>query len=144
MDQRVLTDLSRWQDRFRIHRRPLANPYWPYLAAKELGIEDAAWKTLPPPYAHGCLRYDNRRAVWECIYRCSRSNSVQSTDTLSLFESRPFFIQGREDAKCRSIYFSKQSSMVFQRNGQGLDAIVPLRFHLGCRLVNHGMKRGLR
>lgn len=38
--------------------RPLlANPHWPYLAAKELGVEDAARKTLPAPYAHWLARY---------------------------------------------------------------------------------------
>jgi 2,4-dienoyl-CoA reductase-like NADH-dependent reductase (Old Yellow Enzyme family) len=35
----------------------LANPHWPYLAAKELGIDEAAWKTLPAPYAHWLARY---------------------------------------------------------------------------------------
>jgi 2,4-dienoyl-CoA reductase-like NADH-dependent reductase (Old Yellow Enzyme family) len=35
----------------------LANPHWPYAAAKELGVEDAAWKTLPAPYAHWLARY---------------------------------------------------------------------------------------
>lgn len=38
--------------------RPLlAEPHWPYRAAKELGIEDAAWSTLPPAYAHWLARY---------------------------------------------------------------------------------------
>jgi 2,4-dienoyl-CoA reductase-like NADH-dependent reductase (Old Yellow Enzyme family) len=35
----------------------LANPHWPYQAAKELGIADAAMKTLPSPYAHWLARY---------------------------------------------------------------------------------------
>lgn len=35
----------------------LEDPHWPYRAAKELGIADAAWKTLPPPYAHWLARY---------------------------------------------------------------------------------------
>ncbi len=35
----------------------LANPHWPYVAAKELGIEQAAGRTLPPPYAHWLARY---------------------------------------------------------------------------------------
>lgn len=35
----------------------LANPHWPYWAAKELGVEGAAQKTLPPPYAHWLARY---------------------------------------------------------------------------------------
>ena len=38
--------------------RPLlADPHWPYRAAKELGIQDAAKKTLPIPYAHWLARY---------------------------------------------------------------------------------------
>ncbi|MCQ8241586.1 NADH:flavin oxidoreductase/NADH oxidase [Rhizosaccharibacter radicis] len=37
--------------------RPLlANPHWPYRAAKELEIKDPAW-VLPPPYAHWLARY---------------------------------------------------------------------------------------
>lgn len=38
--------------------RPLlANPHWPYRAARELGVENAAWKTLPASYAHWLARY---------------------------------------------------------------------------------------
>ncbi|MGC9158387.1 MAG: NADH:flavin oxidoreductase/NADH oxidase [Terracidiphilus sp.] len=38
--------------------RPLlADPHWPYRAARELGIENAAWKTLPASYAHWLARY---------------------------------------------------------------------------------------
>lgn len=38
--------------------RPLlANPHWPYAAAKELGLEEAAWATLPASYAHWLARY---------------------------------------------------------------------------------------
>lgn len=38
--------------------RPLlANPHWPYQAARELGVENAAWKTLPVSYAHWLARY---------------------------------------------------------------------------------------
>lgn len=38
--------------------RPLlADPHWPYRAAKELGVSDAAWATLPAPYAHWLARY---------------------------------------------------------------------------------------
>ncbi len=40
-----------------IGRPFLANPHWPYFAAKELGIEDAAFATLPAPYAHWLARY---------------------------------------------------------------------------------------
>ncbi len=37
--------------------RPLLeNPHWPYRAARELGVEKAAW-TLPTPYAHWLERY---------------------------------------------------------------------------------------
>jgi len=35
----------------------LANPHWPYFAAKELGIENGAAQTLPSPYAHWLARY---------------------------------------------------------------------------------------
>ncbi len=35
----------------------LANPHWPYFAAKELGVEAAATRTLPSPYAHWLARY---------------------------------------------------------------------------------------
>ncbi len=34
----------------------LANPHWPYAAARELGVERASW-TLPAPYAHWLERY---------------------------------------------------------------------------------------
>lgn len=38
--------------------RPLlADPHWPYAAAKALGIENPAWTTLPAPYAHWLARY---------------------------------------------------------------------------------------
>jgi NADPH2 dehydrogenase len=38
--------------------RPLLeNPHWPYDAARKLGVEKAAWATLPPPYAHWLDRY---------------------------------------------------------------------------------------
>ncbi len=38
--------------------RPLlADPHWPYAAAKALGVENPAWTTLPPPYAHWLARY---------------------------------------------------------------------------------------
>lgn len=37
-------------------RPMLENPHWPYLAAKKLGVERAAW-TLPAPYAHWLQRY---------------------------------------------------------------------------------------
>lgn len=40
-----------------IGRPFLANPHWPYLAAKELNIENPAWKTLPAGYAHWLARY---------------------------------------------------------------------------------------
>ncbi|QDV24281.1 NADH:flavin oxidoreductase/NADH oxidase [Aureliella helgolandensis] len=40
-----------------IGRPFLADPHWAYKAAKELGVEDAAWKTLPAPYAHWLARY---------------------------------------------------------------------------------------
>ena len=38
--------------------RPLlADPHWPYAAAKALDVENPAWATLPPPYAHWLARY---------------------------------------------------------------------------------------
>ena len=38
--------------------RPLlADPHWPYMAAKALGVENPAWATLPAPYAHWLARY---------------------------------------------------------------------------------------
>ncbi|HEY8939333.1 MAG TPA: NADH:flavin oxidoreductase/NADH oxidase [Cellvibrio sp.] len=39
-----------------IGRPHLANPHWPYLAARELGVEKPAW-VLPAPYAHWLERY---------------------------------------------------------------------------------------
>jgi 2,4-dienoyl-CoA reductase-like NADH-dependent reductase (Old Yellow Enzyme family) len=38
--------------------RPLLeDPHWPYAAARKLGIDKAAWATLPAPYAHWLERY---------------------------------------------------------------------------------------
>lgn len=38
--------------------RPLLdNPHWPHAAARELGVENPSWATLPPPYAHWLSRY---------------------------------------------------------------------------------------
>jgi len=39
-----------------IGRPLLANPHWPYEAAKQLGVERPSW-TLPAPYAHWLERY---------------------------------------------------------------------------------------
>ncbi|MBB5389999.1 MULTISPECIES: NADH:flavin oxidoreductase/NADH oxidase [unclassified Herbaspirillum] len=39
-----------------VGRAHLANPHWPYAAAKELGVERPSW-TLPAPYAHWLERY---------------------------------------------------------------------------------------
>jgi NADPH2 dehydrogenase len=41
-------------------RPMLENPHWPYDAARNLGVERAAWATLPPPYAHWLERYRAR------------------------------------------------------------------------------------
>jgi NADPH2 dehydrogenase len=38
-------------------RPMLENPHWPYDAARKLGVERAAWATLPAPYAHWLDRY---------------------------------------------------------------------------------------
>ena len=35
----------------------LEDPHWPYHAARALGVDRAAWATLPPPYAHWLSRY---------------------------------------------------------------------------------------
>ncbi len=40
-----------------IGRPLLADPHWPYRAAKELGVQDAAKRTLPDPYSHWLARY---------------------------------------------------------------------------------------
>ncbi|KPA91268.1 MULTISPECIES: NADH:flavin oxidoreductase/NADH oxidase [Pseudomonas] len=39
-----------------VGRAHLADPHWAYAAAKELGVDKAAW-TLPAPYAHWLERY---------------------------------------------------------------------------------------
>lgn len=39
-----------------VGRAHLADPHWPYAAAKALGVDKAAW-TLPAPYAHWLERY---------------------------------------------------------------------------------------
>ncbi|MFT4113635.1 NADH:flavin oxidoreductase/NADH oxidase [Silvibacterium sp.] len=44
-------------DLMTVGRPLLANPHWPYAAAQQLGVEDAAWKTLPASYAHWLSRY---------------------------------------------------------------------------------------
>lgn len=38
----------------------LSNPHWPFHAAQELGIENAAAITLPPAYAHWVSRYRSK------------------------------------------------------------------------------------
>lgn len=40
-----------------VGRAHLANPHWPYFAAKELGADQPAW-VLPAPYAHWLQRYE--------------------------------------------------------------------------------------
>ncbi len=44
-------------DLVELARPLLANPHWPFEAARALGIERAAWETLPAPYAHWLHRY---------------------------------------------------------------------------------------
>jgi len=39
-----------------VGRAHLADPHWPYYAAKQLGVERPSW-TLPAPYAHWLERY---------------------------------------------------------------------------------------
>jgi 2,4-dienoyl-CoA reductase-like NADH-dependent reductase (Old Yellow Enzyme family) len=43
-------------DLVELGRPLLENPRWPYHAARELGVDNAAW-TLPAPYAHWLERY---------------------------------------------------------------------------------------
>lgn len=50
----VITD--RQMDLVMVGRAHLANPHWPYHAAKTLKIADPAW-VLPAPYAHWLSRY---------------------------------------------------------------------------------------
>nr|WP_251007977.1 NADH:flavin oxidoreductase/NADH oxidase [Sphingobium sp. BHU LFT2] len=38
-------------------RPMLADPHWPYAAAKALGVSEPGMRTLPPPYAHWLDRY---------------------------------------------------------------------------------------
>ncbi len=44
-------------DLYTLGRPFLDDPHWPFHAARELGLEDAAARTLPPPYAHWIARY---------------------------------------------------------------------------------------
>lgn len=44
-------------DLITLGRPLLTDPHWPFRAAKELGVENPAWATLPPPYAHWLARY---------------------------------------------------------------------------------------
>jgi hypothetical protein len=39
-----------------IGKARLANPHWPYYAARKLGLARPSW-TLPTPYAHWLERY---------------------------------------------------------------------------------------
>ena len=52
--QRVVQDGQ--LDLVMVGRAHLADPHWPYKAARTLGIERASW-TLPAPYAHWLERY---------------------------------------------------------------------------------------
>jgi 2,4-dienoyl-CoA reductase-like NADH-dependent reductase (Old Yellow Enzyme family) len=45
-------------DMVMIGRPLLANPHWPYAAARKLGVEKPSW-VLPAPYAHWLERYRN-------------------------------------------------------------------------------------
>jgi 2,4-dienoyl-CoA reductase-like NADH-dependent reductase (Old Yellow Enzyme family) len=45
-------------DMVKIGRALLANPHWPYYAAKSLGVTNPSWATLPAPYAHWLERYN--------------------------------------------------------------------------------------
>lgn len=52
--ERVVRDKQ--MDLVMVGRAHLANPHWPYAAAKALGVERSSW-TLPAPYAHWLERY---------------------------------------------------------------------------------------
>lgn len=52
--QRVVAEQQ--LDLVMVGRAHLADPHWPYHAAKTLGVDRAAW-TLPAPYAHWLERY---------------------------------------------------------------------------------------
>jgi len=52
--QRVVQDGQ--LDLVMVGRAHLADPHWPYKAARALGVERASW-TLPAPYAHWLERY---------------------------------------------------------------------------------------
>ncbi|MBN3821563.1 NADH:flavin oxidoreductase/NADH oxidase, partial [Paraburkholderia sp. Se-20369] len=52
--ERVVADQQ--LDLVMVGRAHLADPHWPYHAAKQLGVERASW-TLPAPYAHWLERY---------------------------------------------------------------------------------------
>ncbi|MGC1549953.1 MAG: tRNA-dihydrouridine synthase, partial [Rhodanobacter sp.] len=52
--QRVVQDGQ--LDLVMVGRAHLADPHWPYHAARKLGIERPSW-TLPAPYAHWLERY---------------------------------------------------------------------------------------
>jgi len=52
--ERVLQDGQ--LDLVMVGRAHLADPHWPYKAARELGIDNPSW-TLPAPYAHWLERY---------------------------------------------------------------------------------------
>ena len=44
-------------DLIMLGRPLLADPHWPFMAAKALGVDNPAWATLPAPYAHWLARY---------------------------------------------------------------------------------------
>ena len=52
--ERVVADQQ--LDLVMVGRAHLADPHWPYYAAKQLGVERPSW-TLPAPYAHWLERY---------------------------------------------------------------------------------------
>lgn len=52
--ERVIQDEQ--MDLVMIGRAHLANPHWPYAAAKTLGVDSPSW-LLPAPYAHWLARY---------------------------------------------------------------------------------------
>jgi 2,4-dienoyl-CoA reductase-like NADH-dependent reductase (Old Yellow Enzyme family) len=45
-------------DLVKVGRALLANPHWPYAAAKSLGVTRPSWATLPAPYAYWLEHYN--------------------------------------------------------------------------------------
>ena len=66
-----------------VGRAHLADPHWPYYAAKQLGVERPSW-TLPAPYAHWLERYKvaakAARAVVRSRRPCASPGAMRGAD----------------------------------------------------------------